>query len=67
MKSGTRQSSFPWVIADASSWVFAGTSLRNGDSLPELVGFEYDKVQLNYPVAQRLQVLAASPVVDIYK
>ena len=58
---------FPWVIADASSWVFAGTALKNGDSLPGLVGYEYDKVYPNYPVAQGLQVLAASPVVDIYK
>lgn len=61
------QAGFPWVVADASSWVFAGTGLRNGDSLPGLVGYEYDKVYSNYPLPQGLQVLAASPVVDNFK
>jgi hypothetical protein len=61
------QGGFPWVVADASSWVFAGTGLRNGDSLQGLVGYEYDKVYPNYPVPQGLQILAASPVVDQLK
>jgi len=44
------QPGFPWVVANASSWVFAGTGLKNGDSLAGLVGFEYDKVNSGYPI-----------------
>src|SRR5258706_10504165 len=62
-----RLGGFPWVVADASSWVFAGTGLKNGDSLPGLVGYEYDKVGHNFPVPQGLEILASSPVVDVSK
>ena len=58
---------FPWVVADASSWVLAGTGLKNGDSLPGLVGYEYDKVDPHFPVPQGLEILASSPVVDVSK
>src|SRR2546421_4249088 len=58
-----RLGGFPWVVADASSWVFAGTGLKNGDSLPGLVGYEYDKVDPNFPVPQGLEILASSPAV----
>lgn len=62
-----RLGGFPWVVADATSWVFAGTGLKNGDSLPGLVGYEYDKVNPNFPVPQGLEILASSPVVDVSK
>ena len=62
-----RLGGFPWVVADASSWVFAGTGLKNGDSLPGLVGYEYDKVDSHFPVPQGLEILASSPVVDVSK
>ena len=32
------------VVADATSWVFAGTGLHDGDHLHLLVGTEYDRV-----------------------
>jgi hypothetical protein len=47
--------------------VFAGTGLKKNDSLPGLVGYEYDKVYPNFPIPQRLEILAASPVVDANK
>jgi hypothetical protein len=53
---------FPWVVADASSWIYAGTNLKNGDTLPALVGYEYDGVYQNYPVPSGLQIVAKSPV-----
>jgi len=53
---------FPWVVADASSWIYAGTHLHNGDSLPGLVGYEYDGVYQYYPVPEGLQIVAKSPV-----
>ena len=54
--------SYAWVIADASSWVFQGTGLRKGDRLPGLVGYEYDKVFANYPKPPGLDILASSRV-----
>ena len=59
--------SFAWVVADASSWVFAGTGLKNMDSLPGLVGYEYDRVYTDYPAPPGLDILSASPVIDILK
>ncbi len=37
------------VIQDASSWVFAGTGLHNGDHLPGLLGYEVDRMFGNAP------------------
>ncbi|HET7037001.1 MAG TPA: N,N-dimethylformamidase beta subunit family domain-containing protein, partial [Thermomicrobiaceae bacterium] len=37
----------PWVVADASSWIFAGTGLANGQSIPSLVGYEFDERAAN--------------------
>jgi len=53
---------YPWVVADASSWIFAGTNLKNGDSLPGLVGYEYDSVHKDYHVPAGLKIVAKSPV-----
>jgi hypothetical protein len=56
--------SFPWVVANASHWVYAGTGLQNGQSIPGLIGYEYDKVFNNGQTPAGLQILAASPVTD---
>ena len=56
---------YDWVITDASSWVFNGTGLTNGDRLPGLVGYEYDKVSASYPEPPGLDILASSPVHNI--
>lgn len=60
-----KEGGFPWVVANAASWVFAGTGLKNGDRLPGLVGYEYDKIFSDYPIPQGLQILATSPIVDV--
>lgn len=66
---------YPWVVSDASSWLFAGTNLQNGASIPGLVGYEFDQVSPQYPAPSTIvgadgvsgvEVLAASPVTDIY-
>lgn len=57
---------YPWVVVDASNWIFAGTGLKNGDTLPGLVGYEYDKVYSGNPVPAGLIILSKSPVVDNY-
>ncbi len=56
--------SFPWVVTNASHWVYEGTGLQNGDSIPDMVGYEYDKVWDNGHTPRDLQVLSASPVVN---
>ncbi len=61
------QRGFPWVVADASRWVFAGTGLKDGNSLLGLVGSEYDKVDRSYPASPNLDILSASPVINHLK
>jgi len=51
------------VIGEASSWVFAGTGLNDGDKLTKLVGNEYDRVTPEQPTPDNIEVLAHSPVV----
>src|SRR5258706_3015096 len=63
----TNQGAFPWVVTDASSWVFTGTGLKDGDSLKGLVGYEYDRVFSDFPKPAGLTILSSSPVVDVNK
>jgi len=52
-----------FVVADASAWVFAGTGLRKGDRIRDLVGPEYDRYDVNAPLPPGpVQVLGHSPV-----
>lgn len=53
-----------WVVADASNWVMSGTGLRNGDSIPGIVGYEFDAVSSTAPQPPGVDVIAASPVTD---
>lgn len=34
----------PWIVQNANHFIYNGTGLQNGDSIPDLVGYEYDKV-----------------------
>src|SRR5205807_7593583 len=58
----------PYVVANSSSWVYAGTGLADGDSIPRLVGYEMDSSMSNFPlptsVAGTYQVLSQSPFTD---
>ncbi|BDG01102.1 N,N-dimethylformamidase beta subunit family domain-containing protein [Anaeromyxobacter oryzae] len=56
--------SFPLVVTDPSSWLFAGTGLGAGDTLPLVVGVEYDVVGDNGADPPGLRVDARSPVLD---
>jgi hypothetical protein len=58
-------SAFPWVVTNASHWIYTGTGLQNGQSIPDLVGYEYDKVWNNGQTPPNLAVLATSPVIDV--
>ena len=50
------------VAAQGDSWLLAGTGLRAGDRLPNLVGSEYDQVTPSAPTPRPIEVLFHSPV-----
>ena len=50
------------VISAASSWVFAGTGMANGDHLPGAIDLEYDRVDGSLPTPASVQILAHSPL-----
>jgi hypothetical protein len=52
----------PYVVTDASSWVFANTGFVNGTTVNGIVGYEFDQVFSNGASPAGLQVLSASPV-----
>ncbi len=39
----------PYVVTNASDWIYAGTGFKDGDSVPGLVGYEVDQQSSNYP------------------
>jgi hypothetical protein len=51
-----------FVVASPDSWVFAGTGVQKGTSIPGLVGIEYDRVNPDYPVNRPIEVLSHSPL-----
>jgi hypothetical protein len=53
---------YPMVITDPSAWVFRGTGLQMGSTIPNLVGSEFDGYGPNYNPPSTLQLLANSPV-----
>jgi hypothetical protein len=58
----------PYVVANSSSWVYAGTGLADGDSIPGIVGYETDTSMSSFPlptsVAGTYRVLSQSPFTD---
>jgi hypothetical protein len=54
----------PFVVADASSFAFAGTGLRDGEAIPGLVGSEFDAYAPRAAPAG-VRILAHSPVTSI--
>ena len=58
--------SVPLVVAQPSHWLFAGTGLRDGDALAQVVGYEADRLFDNGWTPPGTQVLAEAPLVDVY-
>jgi hypothetical protein len=52
----------PFVVAEASSWAFAGTGLRNGSTIPQLIASDVDHLDTAYPTPSDIEVLGHSPV-----
>jgi len=54
-----------WVVQGASSFVYEGTGFHDGDHVPGLVGYEYDR-RFENDTPGPATVVATSPVVDIF-
>ncbi len=55
----------PWVVQNASAWPYQGTGVKDGDSIPGIVGYETDRTAENGSSPAGLTVLAHSPVTDV--
>jgi len=51
-----------FVVADSSAWIFKGTGLQNGSSLPGIITSDIDHVSPGPPTPSNLQVLGHSPI-----
>jgi N,N-dimethylformamidase beta subunit-like protein len=47
----------PYVVTNSSNWVYANTGFKDGDAVPNLVGYEIDRYMAIYPAAATNQVL----------
>lgn len=52
---------FPMVVRDASHWIYEGTNVERGDTLPGIVGSEYDRLHDNGRTPRNIEVVAESP------
>lgn len=52
----------PFVVWDPVSWLFHGTGLKKGSSIPGVVDADIDHVATAYPTPSDLEVLGHSPV-----
>ena len=53
-----------WFPSNLGHWVFAGTGMQDGDKIPTIVGYEFDRVFDNGLTPPGLVVLSRSPVCD---
>jgi len=54
----------PWVVANASHWVYASTGLNNGDQIDTLAGYEVDRYFNNGRAPANVTLLSNSPYVN---
>ena len=63
--------SAPLVVADSSSWVYAGTGLADGDEISgeprgqQVVGSEFDGFEPALPGPRNVEILAHSPTTSV--
>jgi hypothetical protein len=55
-------SSVPFVVADASAWIFKGTGLQNGSQLPGVIVSDIDHLDPAASMPTNIEVLGHSPV-----
>ena len=63
---GLTKGEHAWVVKAANSWFYRGTGLRNGSSIPKIIGIETDYRHSAFPMPTMSQhfVLAQSPTVN---
>ena len=49
-----------FIVSDASSWIFSGTGLRNGEVIPSVIASDFDSFEANNPHPQNLEILGHS-------
>jgi hypothetical protein len=56
----------PYVVTNSTHWIYAGTGLRDGDSIPGIVGYEADSLMPEYAQApgSGFTLLSKSPYRD---
>jgi hypothetical protein len=57
--------SFALKPINTQSWPYVGTGVHDGDSIANMVGYEYDRVFTDVPTPSGLVILASSPVVNV--
>jgi N,N-dimethylformamidase beta subunit-like, C-terminal len=50
------------VVVEPGSWLLAGTGLRMGSRLPNLIGPEYDRVTPTFPTPRGIELVLHSPL-----
>lgn len=57
-----------WVVQNSGHWIYRGTALSNGSTIPRLVGGEVDKRMSGYAIPNGTEqfLLARSPFVDVH-
>ncbi len=51
-----------FVVSDASSWIFSGTGLENGQSIPGVIASDFDSFVPSFSHPKNLQILSHSPL-----
>ena len=56
----------PYVMTNSASWVYAGTGVNDGDTVPGIVGYEMDRYMPGYPAPNAISwtLLSNSPFID---
>lgn len=62
---GEWENGFPYVVKNSNHWVYSGTGFKEGDSVPGLVGYEWDNLGIRNFSPPGLVPLSASPVIDV--
>jgi hypothetical protein len=57
---------FPFVVTQPEHWIYEGTGVKAGDSLGNIVGYEWDRVGNNRVSPAGLEIIAASPALHEY-
>ncbi len=52
----------PFVVHDAVPWLFAGTGLHDGSSIPGVIASDFDQFDPSWPHPADVQILGHSPI-----